>query len=68
MRRNRIFKRIEIDIADRKRFWPKHMTSVHSDLYIGSMPLDVNLDGRVYAKESGLLFYGEEDYDPYDNE
>lgn len=33
------------------------------------MPLDVNLDGRLYAKESGLSFYSEqEDYNPYDDE
>jgi hypothetical protein len=33
------------------------------------MPLDVNLDGKLYAKKSGLSFCGEqEDYNPYDDE
>lgn len=60
----------EIDLnADTKRFWPERITTVHSELCVGSMPLDVNLDGRLYAKESGLSFYAEqEDYNPYDNE
>lgn len=60
----------EIDLnADRKRFWPERIMTVHSDLCVGSMPLDVNLDGRLYAKGSGLSFYDErEDYNPYDNE
>ena len=59
----------EIDLnADRKRFWPERLTTVHSELCVGSMPLDINLDGRLYAKESGLVFSGEqEDYNPYDN-
>lgn len=61
-------KKIGLD-ADRKRFWPKQITSVHSDLYVGSMPLDVNRDGRLYAKDSDLSFYQEqEDYNPYDSE
>jgi hypothetical protein len=60
----------EIDLnADKKRFWPKQITSVHSDLCVSSMPLDLNLDGKMYAKDSGLSFYREqEDYNPYDNE
>jgi hypothetical protein len=60
----------EIDLnADRKRFWLQRITTVHSDLCIGSMPLDVNLDGRLYARESGLSFYNEQnEYNPYDNE
>ncbi len=33
------------------------------------MPLDVDLDGRLYAKESQPSFYSEqEDYNPYDTE
>lgn len=65
----RTFKR-EIDLnADTKRFWPGRITTVHSELNVGSMPLDINLDGRLYAKETGLLFYNEqEDYNPYDDE
>jgi hypothetical protein len=32
-------------------------------------PYDISLGGRIYAKESGLAFYSEqEDYNPYDNE
>ncbi|MGI0019468.1 MAG: hypothetical protein ACREAY_03245 [Nitrososphaera sp.] len=60
----------EIDLnADRKRFWPARITSVHSDLCVGSMPHDVNLGGRMYAKESGLTFDNErEEYNPYDGE
>ena len=60
----------EIDLnADRKRFWPARITSVHSDLCVGSSPHDVNLGGRMYAKVSGLSFYGEqEEFNPYDNE
>ena len=63
------FKR-EIDLnADTKRFWPERITTVHSDYCVGSIPLDVNLDGRLYAKISGLVFYDEqEDYNPYDSE
>lgn len=62
--------RKEIDLnADTKRFWPERITTIHSELCVGSMPLDVNLDGRLYAKESKMWFYGEqEDYNPYDNE
>lgn len=65
----KIYKK-EIDLnADKKRFWLQRITTVHSDLCIGSMPLDVNLDGRLYAKESGLSFYSEkDDYNPYNNE
>jgi DNA polymerase family B len=60
----------EIDLnADRKRFWPKQITSVHSDLCVGSAPLDVNLDGKLYARESEMAFYQEqEEYNPYDEE
>ena len=55
--------------ADRKRFWPARITSVHSDLCVGSSPHDVNLGGRLYAQESGMAFSGgQEDYNPYDNE
>jgi hypothetical protein len=55
--------------ADRKRFWPERITTVHSDLCVGSMPLDINLDGRLYARKSGIEFFGEqEDYNPYDHE
>ena len=69
MRRDRIFKRIERDISDRRRFWPRQITSVHSDLCVGSMPLDVNLGGRLYDKGSSLEFYYElEEYNPYDGE
>lgn len=33
------------------------------------MPLGINLDVRLYAREFGLSFYGEqEDYNPNDNE
>ena len=62
------FKR-EIDLnADTKRFWPERITTVHNDYRVESIPLDVNLDGRLYAKESSLAFYGEqEDYNPNDN-
>ena len=43
--------------------------TVHSEFCVGSMPLDVNLDGRLYAKGTELSFYDEQDdYDPYDNE
>ena len=60
----------EIDLnADRKRFWPARITSVHSDLCVGSSPHDVNLGGCLYAQESGMAFFGEQDdYNPYDNE
>lgn len=60
----------EIDLnADRKRFWPERITTVHSELCVGSAPLDINLDGRLYSREYGLSFHSEqEDYDPYDNE
>ena len=60
----------KIDLnADTKRYWPGRIISVHSDLCVTSVPLDVNLDGRLYTKESGLSFYGEqEDYNPYDND
>ena len=63
------FKR-EIDLnADTKRYWPGRITSIHSDLCIGSAPLDINLDGRLYAKECGMLFYNEqEDYSPYNED
>ena len=48
----------EIDLnADSKRFWPERLTTVHSDLCVSSMPLEINLDGRLYAKESRLSFY-----------
>ena len=60
----------EIDLnADRKRFWPARITSVHSDLCVGSSPHDVNLGGRLYAKDVGLTFQNEQgEYNPYDNE
>jgi hypothetical protein len=54
---------------DKKRFWPGRLTTVHSDYSVRSMPLDVNLDGRLYSRDSELSFDGEqEDYNPYDNE
>jgi hypothetical protein len=43
--------------ADRKRFWTERIASAHSELCIASMPLDVkNLDGRLYARGSNILF------------
>lgn len=60
----------EVDLnADTKRFWPERITSIHSELCVGSVPLDVNLDGALYAKKNNLVFYREqEEYNPYDSE
>lgn len=60
----------EIDLnGNRKRYFPVPIFSVHSDLCVGSSPHDINLGGRLYAKESGIAFYSEhEDYKPYDHE
>ena len=62
------FKR-EIDLnADTKRFWPEKIRTIHSDSCVESMPLDVNLDGRLYSRWKVILFYAEQDdYNPYDS-
>ena len=54
--------------ADRKRFWPEKITTVLNQPCIGSMPFDVNLDGKLYTTEPDVSLYrGQEDYNPYDN-
>ena len=54
--------------ADTKRFWPEKIRTIHSDSCVESMPLDVNLDGRLYSRWKVILFYAEQDDDnPYDN-
>ena len=47
----------EIDLnAGSDRFLPDKKTLVYGDLSAESAPLYVNIDGRLYAKESGRTF------------
>ncbi len=44
--------------ADSKRFWLGKLTSIHKEDCFNSVPLDINLGGKMFAHESGLAFFG----------